>query len=419
MKKILFLTTSYPETRRSASMLCTHRVMECVNASGRYEVHTLCLRYQGEKEEEVVGGIHVHRSKPSLWMQWRQRVVETRKHHRLERFFEVAQKAVTIPSFPQTLPLTSHKFYAVARQLQQKENFDIVVSEHHGLLTLLTGCHFMRDFRVKHIALLWDPVKGQIATVKLPKSYTDKRIERVEHFVAKYTTLQISTESMRHFHAAKGDIAADHRIYLDIPSILEPEPEMPTEYLMLFREKSINIVYSGLLSGTQRDPRPIISLLNKTDYAERINILFFSMGANEVLAETQKIFKGNIVIHDYIPLSELHTLYLHADYLLNISHVNPNMVPSKIFEYMSYGKPIISTFPSNGDAAQKYVDRYPEGLCIDVRCKETANVSALNAFLSKDHNPVPFDLVKEIFKGNTPERYLEVLNETIEGNEII
>lgn len=413
MKKILFLSKSYPNQRRSATLLCTHRVMECIAASGRYETHALCLQYEGEATEEIIKGIHVHRCKPSLWTKWRQRVEESRKHHGIERFFEVAQKALTMPLYPNTEPITIRKYNVAAKRLQLKEKFDVIISEHHGLLTLLTGCRLMQSFNVKHVAMLWDPVKGQMATVKLPKSYTDSRIAKVETFVARNTTLQISTKSMRQYHDVEGDISADHRIYLDIPSILKPEVEVPTEYLNLFHNDGINIVFSGLLSGSQRDPRPIIRLLNKTAYAGKINLLFFSMGANDVLAEAQKSFKGNIVVHDYIPLSELHTLYLHADYFLNVSHVNPNMVPSKIFEYMSYGKPIISTFPSDGDAAQKYVSRYPEGLCIDVRSEEKDNVSALEAFLACDHNLVPFDIVKEIFKDNTPERFLEVIDKVI------
>ena len=413
MAKILFLTSSFPDMRRSATMLCTHRIMECVADSGRHETHALCLQYEGEVSEEIINGIHVHRCKPSLWTQWRQRVMESRKHHLIERFLEVSQKAFTIPSFPNTEPITIRKYYAAAKRLQQKENFDMVVSEHHGLLTLLSGCRLMQNFNVKHVAMLWDPVKGQIATIKLPKSYTDSRIAKVETFVAKNTTLQISTKSMQQYHDVEGDISADHRIYLDIPSILKPELEVPTEYLNLFQDDGINIVFSGLLSGSQRDPRPIIRLLNKTAYAEKINMIFFSMGACDVLNEAAKFFKGNIVVHDYIPLSELHTLYLHADYLLNVSHVNPNMVPSKIFEYMSYGKPIISTYLTDGDSAQNYICKYPEGLCLDLKRTQDENLKALNSFLSKKHSIVDFNTVKTLFENNTPDTYLSVIDRII------
>lgn len=413
MKKVLFLSRSYPEIRRSATVLCTHRVMECIVAHGRYEVHTLCYQYDGEDYRELVNDIYVHRFKPSKWIWWRNRLRDSQRYCRWNRIMEVIQKSLTIPFFPQIEPITARKYRNEAYKLHRAIGFDLVVSEHHTLSTLLTGCWLMKEFGVKHVAIFWDPLKGQIATVRLPNSYTDRRIQCTEEFVAKFTTLQISTESMREYHKSQGDIAADHRIYLDIPSVLRPELEVPTGYLRLFRGGAINIVFSGLLSVTHRDPRPIIRLLNQTDYAKRINLLFFSMGANETLNEASKDFIGTIVVHDYIPLCELHTLYRHADYLLNVSHINPNMVPSKIFEYMSYGKPIISTFVSDGDAAEKYIKRYPEGLCIDLRHKEKDNIVLLNNFLLKEHKQIAFEAVKDMYKNNTPERFLEVIEKTI------
>ena len=410
MKKILFLTRSYPDTFGSATILCMHRVLNCVAESGRYEVHVLSMRYPGDASEEQVGNVTVHRMKPTLWQQMRNSLQKSRKHQKVARLMEVVTKTITIPTFPRTEPLTDRWFTRAAMKLQREIEFDMVVSEHHGLTTLLTGCRLMKEYSgLKHVAVLWDPVKGQMATVKLPKSFTDKRIEQVELFTAKYTTLQISTRSMKAYHEEHGDIVADHRIYLDIPSVLKPEEEVPTDKLELIKEGAINIVFSGLLSEYYRDARPIIRLLNQCDKAEQLNLVFFGRGEKEAVEIEAKNFKGTIVYHDYIPLSELHTMYRHADYLLNVSHINANMVPSKIFEYMSYGKPIISTYVTDGDAAQRYVSRYPEGICIDLKKPVERNVVVLNDFMRREHNSVEFEWVKEEFKDNTPERFLEVI----------
>ena len=86
------------------------------------------------------------------------------------------------------------------------------------------------------------------------------------------------------------------------------------------------------------------------------------------------------------------------------------MVPSKIFEYMSFGKPIISTFITDGDAAQKYVTRYPEGLCVDLKNDDATNVESINVFLKKRHKDVSFDIVSDLFKDNTPEKYLATID---------
>lgn len=415
MKKILFLTRSYPETYGSATILCMHRVLNCVAKSGRYEVHVLSMRYPCDANKEQVGDVTVHRMKPSWWQQIRNSLQKSRRHQKMARLMEVVSKTITIPTFPRTEPLTDRQFTSVAIKLQREIGFDMVVSEHHGLTTLLTGCRMMKEFpRLKHIAVLWDPVKGQMATVKLPRKFTDRRIYAVERFAAEYTTIQISTLSMRPFHAENGDTASDHRIYLDIPSILKPEDEVQTQYVSLLKEGAINIVFSGLLSEHYRDARPIIQLLNQCDNAERINMVFFSRGEKEAVEAEAKNLKGTIVYHDYIPLAELHTIYRHADYLLNVSHINANMVPSKIFEYMSYGKPIISTYVTDGDAAKRYISKYPESVCLDLKSSYEDNLTALNGFLNKTHHFVSFEKVIELFPENTPERYMEVIERLIQ-----
>ena len=416
MEKILFLTRSYPNTLGSATLLCMHRVLNCVATSGKYEVHALCMSYPFEAYEEQVGNVMVHRFNPTWWQQMRNNLQSSHNHRRLARLMEIMTKLLTIPTFPRTEPLTDMKFTKEAMQLQRNYNYDLVVSEHHGLETLLTGCRLMSEFpKLKHIAVLWDPVKGQMATMKLPKSYTEKRIDQIENFATKYTTLLISTLSMKPYYEEYGDIAANHRIYLDIPGILKPEEEVTTEYIKLIKKDSINIVFSGLLSEHYRDARPIIRLLNQCDDAERINLIFFSRGEKDAIETEKKNFKGTIVYHDYIPLSELHSLYRHADYLLNVSHINANMVPSKIFEYMSYGKPIISTFISDGDSARKYINRYPEGICIELKKSEKDNVDVLNAFMKKKHKLVTFDFVREEFKENTPGSFLREIEKVLEN----
>lgn len=393
-------------------MLCTHRVMECVAASGQYEVHALCMRFRGEQEYEYVNGVHVHRFRPSFWTRLRNENGGRQERARLDRLMELIQKFLTIPVFPLLRPLTASRLLRRAVKLHKREGFGIVVSEHHELDTLLAGCRLKRRFDgLKHIAVLWDPVQGQIATVHLPGRFTARRIARVESFSSRYSTLLISMESIRDYFRDNGDISADHRRFLGIPGIIKPEPEVPTEHMDLLREGFINIVFSGWLSVSQRNPLPIIDLLDQCDNAEKINIVFFSMGADDGLREAAKSFRGTIVCHDYIPLKELHTIYRHADYLLNVSHINANMVPSKIFEYMSYGKPVISTYVTDGDSAQKFLSRYSEGLCIDLKAQAETNVASLNSFLSAAHRSVPFDEVQRLFAENSPEAYLSVINE--------
>jgi glycosyltransferase involved in cell wall biosynthesis len=412
--KVLFLTRSYPDTKRSATTLCTHRVIECVSASERNEVHVLCLRYKGEIREETCNGVYVHRFNPSLWTRIKNRVIDTHRYQRLERFWEKTQKMVAIPYFPRTEPLTTHYYLRDAIRLHKKKQFDLVFSEHHCLATLISGCKLKSLYpEIRHIAAFWDPLKGERQTSCLPSRFVNRRIEALETYVANNTTIEVSMAIMKDYFKKENDVAYDHRVFLDIPTLLKPEPEVQTEYLSLLRDNAINIVYSGALATKQRNPLPIIRLLNQCRKAERINLVFFSKGAEDALNAAIKEFKGTIIRHDYIPIRELHTIYRHSDYLLNISHINPNMVPSKLFEYISYGKPIISAFVTDGDAAQRCISRYPDGISVDLKKEEKDNIALLDDFFGKNHEKVPFHTVKESFKESTPESYLELIGEVL------
>lgn len=413
MKKILFLTESYPNTRKSATILCTHRVMERMVQDSECEVHCLCIQYDGERFEEELNKIHVHRFKDSCWhrMYYHCSIGKGLLSQKYFSLLMKLQKILTIPYYPCVHPIQFLLWKKAARILCQKNHFDIVIAEHHGYNTLMTGCYLKKAFQtMKFVAMLWDPVKGQIQTVKLPKAYTEKRINAQENILAVCADRIISTLSMKSYYDIHGDVAQNKRIYLDIPGVIAPDDEVQTDYLALLKPRYINIVYSGIIGAPQRDPIKFLEILNMQKEVDRINLIFFCKGVSSLEQERwRKVFKGEICIHDYIPLQELHTVYRHADYLLNVSDINANMTPSKIFEYMSYGKPIISTYTTDGDAAKRYLDEYPEACVIDQKEDILSNVLKLEKFLSYVHVPVSFEMVRNLFPMNTSEQFVEYI----------
>lgn len=407
--RVLFLTQSYPETCKSASTLCTHRVMQEFAVSGEFEVHALCYQLIGEKQNEVVGGIFVHRVCPTLWLRFRNRYLIRNKI--IVKIVDTFQKIITIPFYPNLNPFATRKLYSKAQKLYDEYNFALVISENHGLETFIAGCELKeRNCSIKHIPIFWDPLKGHSFSPLLPREFSKKRFERLENKAIKFSTLLISMSSMRSFYEVNGDPAKEKRVYLDIPGIIPPDKEVASDYLNVLKDGYINIVYSGILTIPTRDPLPIIKLFNNSSFVEGVNLIFFCAGnAKDVLVKAKDSFKGKISINDYIPLNELHTVYKYSNFLLNISDINANMTPSKIFEYMSYGKPIISFYLTEGDAAKKYLDNYSQSICINLNESDSFNVNMIDAFMSSKHEDLPFEYVKEAFSNNTPECYLRYI----------
>lgn len=401
-RKVLFLTASYPEIRKSATVLCSRRVIDALRRYGSFELHCLTLRYEGERMEESIEGLHIHRIN---------RTLPLRLTDRFPALFKL-QKFLSAPFYPCNFPIQLKLWERAAVKLFKKERFDFVLAEHHSYETLMTGCKLKRLFPdVVYLPILWDPVMGQIPTGKLPAWFTSKRILSQEIMLSKYSDKIISTQSMKTFFEKVGDISSEKRLFFDIPGIQRPEAEVSTGYLSLLKPDSINIVYSGLLVIPQRSPEYIIKLLNMTDSAPKINLLFFCSGnADNMLEKLSVTFKGTIAVHGYIPLSELHTLYRRADYLLNISDSNAAMTPSKIFEYMSFGKPVISTYRVPGDAAKTYLEKYPDAFVCDETVPIAENLSAIDAFLKKEHPLISFEKVAGIYPMNTTIPFVELLS---------
>ena len=86
---------------------------------------------------------------------------------------------------------------------------------------------------------------------------------------------------------------------------------------------------------------------------------------------------GNIHFLGEINHDDVPNYVESADILLNIGNSIPGMLPSKVFEYMSYRKPILSTIKHSEDLSVSYLEKYgavyivDENKPIDVSVEET------------------------------------------------
>ena len=133
-----------------------------------------------------------------------------------------------------------------------------------------------------------------------------------------------------------------------------------------------------------------------------------------MLEEKKKTFHGTIMNCGYVDQDELHQIMNNVDGFLNIGSYNPGMVPSKIFEYMSYGKPVISTYVDESDASKEYLEKYPLGICLNKDLPNENNVELLQTFAGEKIGlSIPFSEVKHLFTENTPSSYLSIIEDTM------
>lgn len=414
MKKVLFTIQWYPSVL-SANALCDEKIISALLATGEYEVHCLVYKPLGAVADAELNGVHVHRFRRSYW--WDKVIAaKTAKDKKSKIILKIDKIIMRLnqlffaPFYPTTHPHICRTFAKKAIQLHKKENFDIVISEYHGEDSLYAGYTLKKEFpSIKFVSIFWDALAMKQPAKYLPKGFAVKRLQKSEQKVAAVADriIQMNISEQAYASYLKDNLFADKYRFFGLPGIVK---QLKVEGEAQFIEKGkINIVYAGILNLPERDPEPLVRALAGIEMAKDLNLIFLCTGeGKEKLYKLSADFAGGIVIHGYVSQNEIKKIYQDVDIFLNFGGANPYMMPSKLLEYMSYGKPIISGYYIDNDSSQRYLQRYPLACCVDTREGVKKITKEIEDFIKTSLNVrVPFEQVKELYKENTPEAYVE------------
>jgi|GEM_PF-6812901 len=164
-----------------------------------------------------------------------------------------------------------------------------------------------------------------------------------------------------------------------------------------FDREYINCVYLGMLDASYRNPTEILERFKNVD--KKIRLYIFGYGCEQIVSEyaCERIIMGGSVSHD-----RASAICAEADILLNLNSTMHNMLPSKLLEYFSYGKPVINFSYINDCPSLKYTQKYP--LCLNISMGDRADDSRkIEEFaISKSKASIPISEVEKLFSDCTP-----------------
>ena len=399
MKKVLFISYNYPYGKFGASTLCTYRIMKALVNSGKVEVHCLSYVDNGNQSYDSIPGVHLH----SLGI----KCPNKRK--------SVFDNFLGFLMYPLRSILSDYKHYRLSKSICKSEKFDMVIAQCYPEQSVIAATLLKKRGYINNLMVIfWDNLYGKL-TSKLPVKYAIWRQKIVESFVAKYANTLISLYPIKSFHEEYGDVCygIGKRIYLGIPSVVEPVVPQKTSYDDILDNSRISVLYSG--SIIRKDLVDYaVQLFNQCSFAEDVSLFFFSRGIpDEEFARLRDVFKGSIYNFDYIPLSELYSLYSKVDIFLSLPG-NPRSICSKCYEYMSYGHPMVLFYDDNADVNVTTFVTYPLTVSIDARVAPSDNVESLEQFIKNSiGKSVPFEMVKNLFKSDSASAYVDLILERL------
>ncbi len=176
-----------------------------------------------------------------------------------------------------------------------------------------------------------------------------------------------------------------------------------------YNADKINLVYAGSISKQIRNPKyffRLLKLLPPNKYHLHI------IGGSRYLKKeiSRNGLSNEVNFYGLLPRAEVLSFLSNADVLINIGNTLSYMVPSKIFEYMSTGLPVVSLVSIKNDSASSYLKNYPNSLIIDQRRSLVDNSQIFDDYCTK-HNgkKLDFEEIEEIFRANTATYNAELL----------
>lgn len=171
-------------------------------------------------------------------------------------------------------------------------------------------------------------------------------------------------------------------------------------------EKRIVALYAGALSKTIRNPSVVLSLFSSIP---EVQLLFHVSGDCGDILDKYK-HNNNIEIRGLLSREDyVKTILYNADVLINIGNSTQLQAPSKFFELLSTGRPIIN-FYYQKDACFDKIELYPYGINISIIQPQHDDINKIKNFcLRMKGQRLCYDEVSKLYPENRIEGQLVTL----------
>ncbi len=187
-------------------------------------------------------------------------------------------------------------------------------------------------------------------------------------------------------------------------------------------KKIVRLVYAGTLYAKIRNPSELLIALSQfANYSDLVDIqAHFYSNLNDcsgILKNLEKNLGDWFYLHEPVAQSELELIYKKADILINIGNTSTYQLPSKIVEYMSYGKPILNYVRHKQDISSELLKNYPQAHQLYLGNQREnwseARMQALETFLLKANDVderLVHSLLNEYYPESASEKYIKIIS---------
>lgn len=296
-----------------------------------------------------------------------------------------------------------YRIYKKIESLNKKNHYDIVISVNNPFDGTIAGLWFKRRHsNIKWVVYNLDTIGREqyLTPQKLLKAglyWQTKFLEFSDLFLYMKSRSEIYQNPA--FDPWREKIAAT-----DLPLVVPPKSHVTGEKYADFDPNAENWVYAGNVTQFLYDPfRAVQIFLDLPAEGQSRVFHIFGRGAEMTrLKEIERQTDGKVRCHGYVDHDTLETVLQSADVLVNLK--NCNSVSGKLFEYISYRKPIIHFSGCADDPDIPAIQSYPLGLLVRTYegSKEERSERIVHFLEEKKGLTVPMEEILSVYQMNQP-----------------
>lgn len=414
--RILFIVTE----SESANGICTRAVMNEFIKRGH---NVLCITNQetGKENKYTQNGIVYYTVKPRLVYRLNNAYGEKTAGKTIKRNRSIAyllnklKLVLSLPAWPLISPAYANRITELSRSVHKQYQIDCVIPIYTQIDTLIAANKLKEENPdMKYVPYFLDSLSGGYGPRIFSSKWVYVRGVKWERRLLSHADLIIMMESAKkHYETCCSKERYYKKIkFLDLPLLIcDHEPK---DYVESFLNKNkFNLLYVGSFPPGIRSPQYILDVFaNIKDE----NWRFYFIGDNTCSILNEAAQKDRrIVVVGRCDHEQAMKYESQADMLINIGNSNPNMTPSKIFEYMSWGKKIVSTAPIDDEPSLKYLKKYPLSIVLSEQELDIDKSAQKLLDFAKAENSICIneDDMNQIYYNNTPGAFVEMLNQIL------
>ncbi len=142
--------------------------------------------------------------------------------------------------------------------------------------------------------------------------------------------------------------------FLDFPLVVEN----PYVGKIEKNDNRIHFLYAGSFYKNIREPYQLIEWFSKISKDKNYTLDIYTKNDFVDYINSISEINDHIIRHDYVSNDEMLKIIAKSDVLVSVGNKNSSMVPSKIFNYISSGKPIVHLYEGTDDSCLEYLEKY-------------------------------------------------------------